>query len=145
MEIKLQHGLDRLLFGMTQKYVETLYGKPSRTIKDDEDNIIYIYNNEKMKLTFYADEDFRLGYITTANPDLQLLNSKIINTDWDIVQGNLAIQKIVKFDQHEEDGVQIYFNEDNWLMLYVDYNQVVKVEIGAIINNKDEFDWKFNV
>lgn len=144
MEIKLQHGLDRLLFGMTQKYVETLYGKPSRTIKDDEDNIIYIYNNEKMKLTFYADEDFRLGYITTANPDLQLLNSKIINTDWDIVQGNLAIQKIVKFDQHEEDGVQIYFNEDNWLMLYVDYNQVVKVEIGAIINNKDEFDWKFN-
>lgn len=145
MEIKLQHGLDRLLFGMTQKYVETLYGKPSRTIKDDEDNIIYIYNNEKMKLTFYADEDFRLGYITTANPNLQLLNSKIINTDWDIVQGNLAIQKIVKFDQHEEDGVQIYFNEDNWLMLYVDYNQVVKVEIGAIINNKDEFDWKFNV
>lgn len=144
MEIKLQHGLDRLLFGMTQKYVETLYGKPSRTIKDDEDNIIYIYNNEKMKLTFYADEDFRLGYITTTHPDLQLFNSKIINTDWDIVQGNLAIQKIVKFDQHEEDGVQIYFNEDNWLMLYVDYNQVVKVEIGAIINNKDEFDWKFN-
>jgi hypothetical protein len=30
-------------------------------------------------------------------------------------------------------------------MLYVDYNEVVKVEIGAIINNKDEFDWKFNV
>lgn len=145
MEIKLQHGLDRLVFGMTQKYVETLYGKPDRTIKDDEDNIIYVYNNEKMKLTFYADEDFRLGYITSTNPDLQLFNSKIINTDWDIVQGNLAIQKIVKFDQHEEDGVQIYFNEDNWLMLYVDYNEVVKVEIGAIINNKDEFDWKFNV
>ena len=145
MEIKLQHGLDRLVFGMTQKYVETLYGKPNRTIKDDEDNIIYVYNNEKMKLTFYADEDFRLGYITSTNPDLQLFNSKIINTDWDIVQGNLAIQKIVKFDQHEEDGVQIYFNEDNWLMLYVDYNEVVKVEIGAIINNKDEFDWKFNV
>lgn len=145
MEIKLQHGLDRLLFGMTQKYVETLYGKPSRTIKDDEDNIIYVYNDEKMKLTFYADEDFRLGYITSTNPDLQLFNSKIINTDWDIVQGNLAIQKIVKFDQHEEDGVQIYFNEENWLMLYVDYNEVVKVEIGAIINNKDEFDWKFNV
>lgn len=145
MEIKLQHGLDRLVFGMTQKYVETLYGKPNRTIKDDEDNIIYVYNNEKMKLTFYADEDFRLGYITSTNPDLQLFNSKIINTDWDIVQGNLAIQKIVKFDQHEEDGVQIYFNEENWLMLYVDYNEVVKVEIGAIINNKDEFDWKFNV
>ncbi|MGV7106914.1 hypothetical protein [Flavobacterium sp. U410] len=145
MEIKLQHGLDRLVFGMTQKYVETLYGKPNRTIKDDEDNIIYVYNDEKMKLTFYADEDFRLGYITSTNPDLQLFNSKIINTDWDIVQGNLAIQKIVKFDQHEEDGVQIYFNEDNWLMLYVDYNEVVKVEIGAIINNKDEFDWKFNV
>lgn len=144
MEIKLQHGLDRLLFGMTQKYVETLCGKPNRIIKDEENNIIYVYNNEKMKLTFYADEDFRLGYITTSHPNLSLLGVKLINEDWDLIQGHLALNKIEKIEQHEEDGVQIYFNEANWLMLYVDYNLVVKAEIGAIINDKDEMDWKFN-
>jgi hypothetical protein len=144
MEIKLQHGFDRLLFGMTQKYVETLYGKPNRVIKDEEDNIIYVYNQEKMKLTFYADEDFRLGYITISNPAATLLGSKALQTVWDLVQDTLALNKIDKYDQHEEDGVQIYFNEENWLMLYVDYNEVVKIEIGAIINDKDEFNWKFN-
>lgn len=144
MEIKLQHGLDRLLFGMTQKYVETLYGKPNRVIKDEEDNIIYVYNQEKMKLTFYAEEDFRLGYITISNPAATLFGSKALQTEWDVVQGTLALNKIDKYDQHEEDGVQIYFNEENWLMLYVDYNEVVKIEIGAIINDKDEFNWKFN-
>lgn len=144
MEIKLQHGLDRLLFGMTQKYVETLYGKPNRVIKDEEDNIIYVYNQEKMKLTFYAEEDFRLGYITISNPAATLFGSKALQTAWDVVQGTLALNKIDKYDHHEEDGVQIYFNEENWLMLYVDYNEVVKIEIGAIINDKDEFNWKFN-
>jgi len=97
-----------------------------------------------MKLTFYADEDFRLGYITISNPAATLLGSKALQTEWDLVQGTLALNKIDKYDQHEEDGVQIYFNEENWLMLYVDYNEVVKIEIGAIINDKDEFNWKFN-
>lgn len=144
MEIKLQHGLDRLLFGMTQKYVETLYGKPNRVIKDEEDNIIYVYNQEKMKLTFYAEEDFRLGYITTTNLSATLFGTKVMQTAWDLVQGTLALNKIDQYDQHEEDGVQIYFNEANWLLIYVDYNEVVKIEIGAIINDKDEFNWKFN-
>lgn len=144
MEIKLQHGLDRLLFGMTQKYVEILYGKPNRVIKDEEDNIIYVYNQEKMKLTFYAEEDFRLGYITISNPAATLFGSKALQTEWDVVQGTLALNKIDQYDQHEEDGVQIYFNEANWLLIYVDYNEVVKIEIGAIINDKDEFNWKFN-
>ena len=111
MEIKLQHGFDRLLFGMTQKYVETLYGKPNRVIKDEEDNIIYVYNQEN-EVDLYADEDFRLGYITTSNPTATLLGSKALQTEWDLVQGTLALNKIDKYDQHEEDGVQIYFNEE---------------------------------
>ena len=42
-----------------------------------------------------------------------------------------------------EEGIDIYFNEDNWLFFHVDYDEVVEVEIGAIINDKDEFEWKF--
>jgi hypothetical protein len=29
------------------------------------------------------------------------------------------------------------------LFFHVDYDEVVEVEIGAIINDKDEFEWKF--
>lgn len=144
MELHIQNGIDRLLFGMTQKYVEALCGKPNTTFKDDEDNVVYVYNKEKMKLTFYAEEDFRLGYITTSNPELTLFSSKLIHEQWDVVHGNLALHKITKFEATDEDGVTMYFNEDNWLLLFVEYNEVVRVELGAVINDKDEFSWKFN-
>jgi hypothetical protein len=112
--------------------------------KDDEDNIVYVYNKEKMKLTFYAEEDFRLGYMTMSNPELTLFANKIVHQSWDMVNGNLALQKITKFEATDEDGITMYFNEDNWLLLFVEYDEVVRVELGAVINDKDEFSWKFN-
>jgi hypothetical protein len=144
MEIKLKHGIDRLEFGMTPKYVEALLGKPNKTFKDDEDNTIYVYNAHKMKLTFYVDEDMKLGYVTTTNSSVQLFGAEIIGKPWDLVSGDLALQKITNFEKDTEEGIDIYFNEDNWLFFHVDYDEVVEVEIGAIINNKDEFEWKFN-
>ncbi|MEN9982019.1 MAG: hypothetical protein RL542_1806, partial [Bacteroidota bacterium] len=36
-----------------------------------------------------------------------------------------------------------YFNEENWIIFQTEFEEVVKFEIGAIINAKDEFDWKF--
>ena len=36
-----------------------------------------------------------------------------------------------------------YFNEENWIIFQTEFDEVVKFEIGAIINDKDEFDWKF--
>ena len=128
---------------MTPNYVEALYGKPNKTFKDEEDNTIYVYNKDKMKLTFYVEEDMKLGYITTTNPEVKLFGSTIINKSWDLVNGDLAIHKITQFEKDSEEGIDIYFNEDYWLFLHVDYDEVVEVEIGAIFNDRDEFDWKF--
>jgi hypothetical protein len=96
-----------------------------------------------MKLTFYIEEDMKLGYITTTHPDIKLFGTTIINKVWDLVNGDLALNKITKFEKDSEEGIDIYFNEDNWLFFHVDYDEVVEVEIGAIINDKDEFEWKF--
>lgn len=143
MEIKLKNGIDKLEFGMTPKYVEALYGKPNKTFTDDENNTIYVYNKERMKLTFYVEEDMKLGYITTTHPEIKLFGTTIINKAWDLVNGDLALNKITKFEKDSEEGIDIYFNEDNWLFFHVDYDEVVEVEIGAIINDNDEFEWKF--
>ena len=50
---------------------------------------------------------------------------------------------ITKFTQEEFDTFENYFNEENWFILQTEFEEVVKFEIGAIINQKDEFDWKF--
>lgn len=140
MTVNLKNGIDKLLFGMKQKDVEQLYGLPSKQFNDEDGNLIYLYNEKKMRLTFYADEDFRLGYIISSNPENMILDQKIIGKNINDVKSNLPFKS---WEIEEIDSTENHFNESNWLVLQSEYDDVVSLEIGAIINDNDEFDWKF--
>ena len=143
MTINLKNGIDKLLFGMKQKDVEAIYGKPDRNYKDEDDNQILVYNKLKSRLTFYQEEDFKLGYIVASGTDLELFGNTIIGKKIADVKKDLAANAITKFTQEEFDTFENFFNEENWIIFQTEFEEVVKFEIGAIINSKDEFDWKF--
>ena len=143
MKINLKNGIDKLLFGMKQKDVEAIYGKPDRNYKDEDDNQILVYNKLKSRLTFYQEEDFKLGYIVASGSDLELFGNTIIGKKIAEVKKDLTSKNITKFTQEEFDTFENYFNEENWIIFQTEFEEVVKFEIGAIINAKDEFDWKF--
>ena len=143
MKINLKSGIEQLLFGMKQNDVTALYGKPDRNYKDEDDNVILVYNKLKMRLTFYQEEELRLGYIVASSPKLELFGNLIIDKPIASVKKDLAAKGITKFTQEEFDTFENYFNEENWFILQTEFEEVVKFEIGAIINQKDEFDWKF--
>ena len=143
MKINLKNGIDKLLFGMKQKDVEAIYGKPDRNYKDEDDNQILVYNTLKSRLTFYQEEDFKLGYIVASGSDLELFGNTIIGKKIAEVKKDLTSKNITKFTQEEFDTFENYFNEENWIIFQTEFEEVVKFEIGAIINAKDEFDWKF--
>lgn len=143
MKINLKSGVGDLLFGMKEKDVKAIYGEPSRQFKDDDKNVIYLYNDKKLRLTFYEDEEFRLGYIIASSPDTEVFASKVIGMDWQAVEAIAKEKGIMDFEKELFDSVENYFNEPNWVIIQVEYNEVVKVELGATINSKDEFDWKF--
>ena len=143
MKINLKSGIEQLLFGMKQNDVNAIYGKPDRNYKDEDDNVILVYNKLKMRLTFYQEEELRLGYIVASSPKLELFGNFIIDKPIASVKKELAAKGITKFTQEEFDTFENYFNEENWFILQTEFEEVVKFEIGAIINQKDEFDWKF--
>lgn len=143
MKINLKNGIDKLLFGMKQNDVSAIYGKPDRNYKDEDDNVIFSYNKLKMRLTFYQEEELRLGYIVASSSDLELFGKNVIGKKISDIKKDLAANGITKFTQEEFDTFENYFNEDNWIILQTEFDEVVKFEIGAIINQKDEFDWKF--
>jgi len=143
MTVNLKSGIDKLLFGMKQNDVIVIYGKPDREYKDEDDNVIFAYNSQKMRLTFYQEEAFRLGYIVASHQDLTILGIQVIGKNSAEVKKQLAEKGLTKFTQEAFDTFENYFNEDNWIILQTEFDEVVKVEIGAIINSKDEFDWKF--
>ena len=140
MIINLKNGIDKLLFGMKQKDVEALYGKADKQYKDEDDNVICLYNAPKLSLTFYKDEDFRLGYIICSHPEVTILDKKVIGKNVEKIKAELPFKSWTKEDF---DTTENHFNEDNWLILQSEYNDIIRVEIGAIINERDEFDWKF--
>ncbi len=145
MKINLKSGIDKLLFGMKQNDVTAALGKPDKNYKDEDDNVIFVYNAHKMRLTFYQEEDLKLGYIVASSNDLEVFGFKLIGRKIADVKKDFATKGINKYNQETFDTFENYFNEDNWFILQTEFDEVVKFEIGAIINNKDEFDWKFPV
>mgnify|MGYP003600112156 FL=1 len=140
MILNPKNGIDKLLFGMQQKDVEAIYGKPDKEFKDDDENIIYLYNKEKLRLTFYEDENFKLGYIISSNPELLLLDKKVIDRNCIELKTELPFKS---WEVEDFDSTENHFNESNWLTLQSEFGQVIRVEIGAIINDNDELEWKF--
>ena len=143
MTVNLKSGIDKLLFGMKQNDVIAIYGQPDKQYKDEDDNLIFVYNAQKMRLTFYQEEAFRLGYIVASHQDLEVFGNQVIGKDINEVKKELAEKGLTKFTQEAFDTFENYFNEDHWLILQTEFDEVVKIEVGAIINSKDEFDWKY--
>ena len=143
MEIKPKFGYDKLLFGMKQKDVEAIYGKANHSFIDEEDNMVLLYNVLKARLTFYAEEDFKLGYIIISNPNAILFGEKIIGKNSLESKEFLSKKGLKSFEVESFDSFSNLFNEDYWTILQTEFDEVIKVEIGAIIKNQDEFDWKY--
>jgi hypothetical protein len=78
-----------------------------------------------------------------SSPELELFGNEFMGKKIAEVKKELATKGITKFTQEDFDTFENYFNEDNWFILQTEFDEVVKFELGAIINNKDEFDWKF--
>jgi hypothetical protein len=140
MIVNLKNGVDKLLFGMKQIDVEKRYGKPNKQYKDDDENVIYLYNDLQLRLTFYQDEDFKLGYIISSNDNLSILDRKVIGENVNELKESLPFKN---WENEEFDSTENHFNESNWLILQSEFDKVIRVEIGAIIKDNDEFDWKF--
>lgn len=143
MKINPKIGIDQLVFGMKQKDVVAVYGNPDKKYQDEDNNVIFLYNGKKMRLTFYDDEDLRLGYIITSNTELELFSEKIIGKPIDTIEQLVTGKGIKALEKENFDSVDNYFNESNWMIFQVEYNEVIRFELGAIFNDKDEFDWKF--
>jgi hypothetical protein len=143
MKINPKTGIDQIVFGMKQKDVVSVYGNPDKEYKDYDGNIIFLYNNKKIRLTFYEDENFKLGYILSSNPELELFSEKIIGRKIKDIEQILINKGIKSLEIENFDTVDNYFNESNWIIFQVEYNEIIRFELGATINDKDEFDWKF--
>ena len=140
MKVIPKNGIDKLVFGMKQNDVLSIFGNPDKQFKDEDQNVIFIYNDLMLQMSFYEEEDFRLGYLISSNPELTIFDHNVIGKTIENLKSELSTFKT--WEKENFDLAENYFNEENWLILVSEFNKIVKVELGCIIKN-DEFDWKF--
>lgn len=143
MQIKPGYGIDQLLFGMTQKDVIALYGTPSRTYSDEDDNAVLLYNDRKLRLTFYAEEEFRLGYMISALRKVSIGETSPIGLPASEAVSQLKANGFARWTSETFDTYENFVNEDQWIILQSEFGEIVKVELGAFIDGKsDAFIWR---
>lgn len=143
MKITPKYGIDKLIFGMKRPDVIAIYGTPDKKYSDEDENEILLYNALKLRLTFYEEANFKLGYIICGNENATLFDKKIIGIKESDAKNNLLGNGIKTWNNDTFDTYENYLNEDNWITLQAEFGDIVKIELGAMINEKDEFDWKF--
>ncbi|MCO6360237.1 hypothetical protein [Roseivirga pacifica] len=140
MKIKPGVGIDNLKFGMTEEQIFDLVGTPTTIVvdKDDEDkNLVYQYNELKLRLTFYREYGLKFGYVRTSNPKITLNNKAIIGIP---INDAIKIFEINEDYWNEEQYFTFnsYFNEKMWTTLNVEYGVVTDIEFGYLFDEKGE-------
>lgn len=142
MKIYLKKGIGNIKFGMNRSEVEKIIEKPDRSIMDPEDvnELIWEYNDLKLRLTFYQNEGGRLGYIRSSNSKLTIADHKIIDKNVDEII-KLIDPNSESWEKEEYDLFTTYFNDSNWLTLNATYERVSDLELGVPFKNDEEYDW----
>ena len=143
MEVKPGIGIGLVKFGMNKEEVESLFGKPNEVSIDEEDDNkeIWTFNDKKMRLSFYADEGYRLGYIESSNLALEINGKKLLGKKIDAVKKEFLNQKIKDWEHEKYPFFSICFNEDYYISLHESYGEITEVSIGVPFKNDDEFQW----
>lgn len=142
MELKLALGIDNLKFGLKQEEVFSLLGNPNKVHidEDDEDEMVCDWNDYKFRLTFYKNENLKLGYIRIKNQNLTFNDQKIIGQSIKHVK-EVLFAHLDNWEVDEYEFFSTYFNEKFWLTLHVDYGIIEEVEIGVPLKSNLEYDW----
>ena len=104
MKLNPKNGIDQLLFGMKQKDVIDLYGTPNKKFEDDDSNMIFLYNDAKLRLTFYQDEDLQIRYKLLYDEENKDLNAFITIND-------KAVEEASNLGEVDKDN--LFFDETN--------------------------------
>jgi hypothetical protein len=143
MEIKPEIGIGELKFGIKLADVEKILGKADSVEpeKDDEHRIIVVYNKQRLRLTFYENENNKLGYIISSNPNLNYNGINIINSNIDFIKNEVFNKIISNWEIEDYDSFISHFEEKYWLTLHSEFETVTTLELGVPYKNEEEYNW----
>ena len=147
MEIKLGVGIGPLKFGFSEEEVCASFGLPDRVIDlpddpDEENRIHWLYNDQRICLTFYRSEERRLGYVESSNQELTINGFSVIGTKVNQVMDMIEEISSDDWDVQSIPPITVlYFNEQYWVQLGSNYERVTEVSFGVPFLDDENYNW----
>lgn len=128
---------------MTQKDILEVLGIPDRKVfdQDDDEQLLLEFNKLKLRLTFYLNEQNRLGYMRTSNPNLTFNGKKIIGSKVDFAKKEIFGGIVDEWEVEEYDFFITHSNEEVWVTLNEEFGEVSVVEVGVTFSDGENYDW----
>lgn len=142
MELKPKIGIGNLVFGMAESEVIKSLGKPDQTYfdTDDENQKLCEWNEAKLRLTFYSNENGKFGYLRIKSESI-IFNGKLILGE----KINMVIEEIFnQIPEWETENYQswkTHFNEEYWITIHEEFGYVTQIELGVPFKNENEYNW----
>jgi len=142
MELKPKIGIDNLTFGLNKLEVIKILGEPNRVfeMEDDDNELTLEWNEKKLRLTFYKNENEKFGYLRTSNTKLTYNGQSIINSNSQFAKEEIFYE-FQDWEKEEYDFLTVYFNENCWLSLNCEYGNVIDIEMGVTFKDDENYDW----
>ena len=142
MELKPKIGIDNLTFGLNKLEVIKILGEPNRVfeMEDDDNELTLEWNEKKLRLTFYKNENEKFGYLRTSNTKLTYNGHLIINSNSQFAKEEIFCE-LLEWEKEEYEFLTVYFNENYWLSLNCEYGKVIDIEMGVTFKDDENYDW----
>jgi len=143
MDIRPKIGFDNIKFGMFRKDILEILGNPDRLMTDEyDDNEQKLeWNKLKIRLTFQMDENDRLTYFVSKNPNLNYGGQRLIGVETEIVKNQIFSDLASEWEIGDYELFQTHFNEPNWLTLHSEFGEIHEIEMGVPFKNENEYDF----
>lgn len=132
MELKPYIGIDNLVFGLSEKEILSKLGTPDLIDEawDDENELIYQYNKQKLRLSFFHKSKNQLCYIRCANENIRFNNHPIIGQDIKTVKSKIFKFEDSSWEIEEYEFFQCHYSQKLNLSINVQYDTVTDIELG---------------
>ncbi len=144
MELRLGVGIGDFIFGRMFTEIIGHCGDPDNITQDEDDDnqLLYHYNDLRCRFTFYATEGDRLCYIRSSNPKIVFAGKKLIGAHIDDAKAILHAECPEEWEDEDCHFFSTHLYEPHWLIFNTEYDRVTGLELGLPFKNEEEYDWE---
>ena len=145
MNITHGKGLSDLHFGLKEKDIIQLYGKPDKIVIQESGNRDLYFNQLMIVCKLESEHDYILGWIEVHNPKTTMFDTEIFNMDLSSVLTFLKQKLNEEPEIIDYESFETYYYDKSEVELQVEFGKLKNINFGYLFDINDQPIIKNNI